>query len=157
MKHSTILALAQLDAQRKTKPRKRAPRPRPAPLPIDDISLPAGPRIVVPFPPVACNPNRRDHWGKIRAAKAYRRECWALALAAGIKLPRTGNLIFRLDFFPPDLARRDDDNAIASFKAGRDGIAEALKIDDSRFRTLPVWHSEPRACVVVTILKGEGA
>ena len=32
-----------------------------------------------------------------------------------------------------DRRARDDDNIIASFKAGRDGMAQALGIDDKRF------------------------
>ena len=31
-----------------------------------------------------------------------------------------------LTFYPPDKRKRDDDNMISSFKAGRDGIAQAL-------------------------------
>ncbi len=60
----------------------------------------------------------------------------------------------RIDFFPPNRARRDDDNAIAAFKAGRDGIADALKVDDARFQIVPVMHREARACVVVTVIDG---
>jgi len=42
-----------------------------------------------------------------------------------------------LDFCPPNRRARDDDNVIAAFKAGRDGLADALKIDDCHFRTHP--------------------
>ncbi|WP_341519847.1 hypothetical protein AABC73_14950 [Pseudomonas sp. G.S.17] len=48
----------------------------------------------------------------------------------------TGELILSLEFMPPDFRRRDDDNLVAAFKSGRDGVAEALGIDDSRFATL---------------------
>jgi crossover junction endodeoxyribonuclease RusA len=40
-----------------------------------------------------------------------------------------------MDFYPPDHRRRDDDGLIASMKSARDGIADALKIDDRRFIT----------------------
>jgi len=143
-------------APRKGK-RRPAPQPRPAPRPLDDIALPPGPRVICHFPPVACSPNHRSRWGRIRAAKAYRRDCWAGTLAAGIKAPADGLIRLRLDFFPPDRGARDDDNAIAAFKSGRDGIADALGVDDRRFRIIPVWHEEPRSCVVVTILEGESA
>lgn len=128
------------------------------PQPIDDIDLPAGLRVVCPWPPVVLSPNARVHWSKrSRAAKAYRQECWALALAAKLHLVAlpAGPIRLQLDFFPPDRARRDDDNAIASFKAARDGIADALKVDDSRFVTSHRFRIQPRACVVVTILTGE--
>ena len=34
-----------------------------------------------------------------------------------------------------DQQRRDDDNMLASFKAGRDGVADALGVDDNKFVT----------------------
>lgn len=142
---------------------KRAPRPRPDPKPVDDIAgLPAGPRVIVPFPPVEMSPNARGHWSKkSKPAKDYRRLCWALALEAKLKVPAyagtDGKIAVRLDFFPPDRARRDDDNVPASFKAGRDGIADALKCDDARFQTTNVFHDEPRSCVVVTLIEGGAA
>ncbi|MNC70101.1 hypothetical protein D3C75_1208780 [compost metagenome] len=40
-----------------------------------------------------------------------------------------------LEFVPPDRRRRDDDNLVAMFKAGRDGLADALGIDDNVFAT----------------------
>lgn len=144
--------------QAKPKKAARAPRPRPEPKPIDDIAdLPPGPRVIVPFPPVELSPNWRGHWSKKSpVTKAYRRLCWALALEAGLKVPAYAaggaQIVVRLDFFPPTRASRDDDNIPASFKAGRDGIADALKCDDARFRTVPVLRAEPRSCVVVTLV-----
>lgn len=147
-----------------TKPKKaaRAPRPRPDPKPIGDIAdLPPGPRVIVPFPPVELSPNWRGHWSKVlKVKKAYRRLCWALALEAKLKVPsyagKDSKIAVRLDFFPPDRASRDDDNVPASFKAGRDGIADALKCDDARFETTNVLRSEPRSCVVVTLVAQTG-
>jgi crossover junction endodeoxyribonuclease RusA len=52
-------------------------------------------------------------------------------------VPAGSKLALWLDFYPPDRRHRDDDNMIASFKAGRDGLALALGIDDKRFRTFP--------------------
>jgi Holliday junction resolvase RusA-like endonuclease len=135
---------------------KRVAKPRPLPKPIDDIAtIPPGQRVILPYPPVGLSPNSRGHWSKkSRPAKVYRRECWVLALAAKLTAPKDGPIRLHLDFFPPDRQARDDDNAIASFKAGRDGIADALKADDSRFVTSHRWHTEPRSCVVVTIMEG---
>jgi len=48
-----------------------------------------------------------------------------------------GQIHVFLDFHPPNRRARDDDNIIAAFKAGRDGLADALKIDDCHFRTHP--------------------
>lgn len=58
----------------------------------------------------------------------------------------------KLTFRPADKRRRDVDNCIASMKAALDGIASALKADDSNFK-LSAEIGEPRkpACVVVEI------
>lgn len=146
----------------KPKKAKRPAQPRPNPRPIDDIAdLPAGPRVILPFPPVELSPNWHGHWSKKSPiAKTYRRVCWVLALEAKLKLPayagKAGKIMIQLDFFPPDRASRDDDNVPASFKSGRDGIADALKCDDARFQTVNVLHDEPRSCVVVTLIEPEG-
>ncbi len=63
----------------------------------------------------------------------YRGTCKAIAGEYSHDVPM-GDLVLDLEFFPPDNRRRDDDNMIASFKAGRDGIAEALEIDDVKFQ-----------------------
>jgi crossover junction endodeoxyribonuclease RusA len=42
-----------------------------------------------------------------------------------------------IEFMPPDRRARDDDNLIASFKSGRDGMADALGINDKLFRIHP--------------------
>ena len=41
-------------------------------------------------------------------------------------------------FYPPDARLRDDDGIIGAFKHARDGIADALRVDDHRFR--PEYH-----------------
>lgn len=142
----------------KPKRRRTAAKPRPAPRPLDGVDLPEGQRIVCGWPPVELSPNARAHWSEERrAAKKYREDCWALALAAKVRVPADGPIRIQLDLFPPDRRRRDDDNPEAGFKHGRDGIAAALRVDDSRFRVVrKVMHDEPRACVVVTILPSEG-
>jgi crossover junction endodeoxyribonuclease RusA len=141
--------------------RARKPQFRPDPAMIDGIALPPGPRVILPWPPAELSPNWRGHWAKrARAVQSYRHACCALAIAAGIEVPayaaNGGPIHLRIDFFPPNRARRDDDNAVAAFKAGRDGIADAMRCDDARFNTMTVMHREPRACVVVTLLGAEG-
>jgi hypothetical protein len=59
-----------------------------------------------------------------------------------------------LNFYPRDRRKRDDDNLIASFKSGRDGIADALGVDDVNFLTtarLMPFDSEHKATVIATI------
>jgi crossover junction endodeoxyribonuclease RusA len=90
--------------------------------------------ITVPYPPKELNPNTKLHWAaKMGHIKMYRGTCKAIACESSHDVPM-GDLVLDLEFFPPDNRRRDDDNMIASFKAGRDGIAEALEIDDVKFQ-----------------------
>lgn len=51
-----------------------------------------------------------------------------------MKVDWPGTIHVWLTFVPPDRRKRDDDNMIAAFKPGRDGMADALGVDDSRFR-----------------------
>lgn len=91
--------------------------------------------LVLPWPPKELSPNARVHWAKKSAtAKRYRLACHVLTRQSGIVAPE-GVVSLVLTFCPPDRRRRDDDNCLSSMKAGRDGIADALGIDDSRFRT----------------------
>jgi len=91
--------------------------------------------LALPWPPRELSPNARAHWSKkSKLAKRYRRTCHLLAYDAGLKAP-PGRIKLVLEFVPPDRRHRDDDNLLAAFKAGRDGLADALKIDDHRFVT----------------------
>ncbi|MFC0708972.1 endodeoxyribonuclease RusA [Azorhizophilus paspali] len=91
--------------------------------------------LELPWPPKELSPNARTHWAKrSKVAKGYRTACHLLAKKAGLVTP-AGRAMLLLEFVPPDRRRRDDDNMLASFKAGRDGLADALGIDDSRFVT----------------------
>lgn len=91
--------------------------------------------ITLPWPPSTLSPNARPaHWSiKAKAAKAYRTVCKALAEAHGVVAPESPKIALWVEFVPPDRRHRDDDNLAASFKAGRDGLADALGVDDKRF------------------------
>lgn len=92
--------------------------------------------IDLPWPDKDLSPNARKHWRVVaKAKKSYRHACWALTYAARPRIGWVGPVHLWIEFIPPDRRLRDDDNMIASFKSGRDGIADALGIDDRRFRT----------------------
>ena len=120
---------------------------------MNDLSL--------PWPPKDLSPNSRTHWAKrSKAAKAYRSAC-CLAASQFVQnggwphLPTIGGDIHLwIDFYPPDRRHRDDDNMIAAFKAGRDGIADALGINDRRFRTHPFVKGDVMGMVKVRITGG---
>lgn len=98
--------------------------------------------IDCPWPPKELNPNfkRTNHWTRYRPKEKQARvdgyHCALEAIQAqgGIKLPKQGIVWLRVKFTPPDRRNRDDDNMIGSFKNYRDGIADALAVDDVRFR-----------------------
>lgn len=106
--------------------------------------------VILPWPPSQLNPNKKLHWAvKAKYAKQYRQVCGELSR----KLKAVGDKI-RLDitFYPPDKRHRDSDNIIASFKAGQDGLSDALNINDRKF--IPTYRFEDKVLglVVVKIL-----
>jgi crossover junction endodeoxyribonuclease RusA len=74
--------------------------------------------------------------------KAYRKDCGWLAHHAEIEVPEEGAISLRLVFRAPDKRARDLDNMLASVKAGLDGLADALHVNDQRF-TLTLERGEP--------------
>lgn len=95
-------------------------------------------QIILPWPSRKLSPNARVHWRvKHTESKKARQVAFWLTKEAKIR-PEPGLIPMRITFFPPDNRRRDDDNAIASFKAYRDGIAEAWGLDDHLFK--PSYH-----------------
>lgn len=97
--------------------------------------------VILGWPPRELSPNARGHWSKrSKAAKEYRQACWALTKEAGVTVDWEGDVHLWITFYPPDRRQRDDDNIIASFKSGRDGMADAIGINDRRFRLHP-WVS----------------
>lgn len=113
------------------------------------------PAIVLPWPPRALSPNARVHWAKkSKAARIYRIACMALTLESSMRAPE-GRVLLSVEFCPPDRRRRDDDNCLASFKAGRDGIADALRIDDNRFVTTICMGEPVKGGAVHVRIQGE--
>lgn len=91
--------------------------------------------VELPFPPKELNPNKRLHWSvKAKIKTRYRESCRVLALAQGVKKCEcAGKIRIAATIHMPDRRKRDDDNITAAFKAGRDGFADALGVDDNRF------------------------
>ena len=111
-----------------------------------------GNQVLLGWPPKVLSPNARTHWAaRSRAAKAYRYSCFMAAKLAGLVAP-AGRILLQLEFLPPTARRRDDDNLLASFKAGRDGLADALGIDDSLFVSqVQIGEVHPGGAVRVTL------
>lgn len=109
-------------------------------------------RLVLPWPPKHLSPNARLHWAQRRAAtKRYRSDCYFAAKASGARVLEAETVAMTIAFCPPDRRRRDRDNAIASFKAGQDALADVLGVDDSRFAVTyaPGWGEPVKGGAVV--------
>lgn len=91
--------------------------------------------LLLPWPPSALSPNARPtHWASLaRAKKSYRHACAWTARSQGASLLLANRLAVHLRFVPPDRRGRDLDNCIASMKAGLDGLADVIGVDDSRW------------------------
>ena len=111
--------------------------------------------VTLPWPPKELSPNARLHWTKTAPIKkAYRLDCFLLAKQAKLRADWEGDIVLWLDFYPPNRRHRDDDNLVAAFKAGRDGLADALGVDDKRFRVLPFVRDEIGGMVKVRLTPG---
>lgn len=88
--------------------------------------------LSLPLPSAKLSPNGRCHWrAKSQLTKLHRERARLFTLSHLHGGYNPGPFTrYTLTFYFPDARRRDDDNAIASCKAYRDGIADALGIDD---------------------------
>lgn len=115
--------------------------------------------LILYWPAKELSPNARVHWAQ-RAAVAKNARAYAQLAAmqadwrAG-SVP-AGKLHLHVTFHPPTKRLPDDDNMLARFKPYRDGIADALGIDDKRFISHPMVSTEVRkgGQVVVRITGG---
>jgi crossover junction endodeoxyribonuclease RusA len=110
--------------------------------------------INLPWFPKQLSPNAREHWATIAEhKKRYREACWLLTKEAvgNPTIPEAGELNVRIDFYPPSNRKYDVDNLLASIKAGLDGVAQALRVDDSRFVLTICKKPEVRGIIRLTI------
>ncbi|MBE0559117.1 MAG: endodeoxyribonuclease RusA [Proteobacteria bacterium] len=78
--------------------------------------------------------NLRGHWGKkARRAKKQRQAARLLVRTARVALPKFGSIAITLTRIAPRAL--DTDNLASGLKAVRDGVADALGVDDGSSRT----------------------
>ena len=93
-------------------------------------------KLTLPWPPAELNPNARPHFMRLaKVRKSYRTVCALEAMRQGVRAIRAEQLRVHLVFVPPDRRTRDDQNCMASMKAGLDGLADVLKVDDGKWTT----------------------
>jgi crossover junction endodeoxyribonuclease RusA len=88
----------------------------------------------LPWPSNQLSRNARLHWA-VRAKAVRHARSEAERIAKGHCKPLEGRILFVLEFFPPDRRWYDDDGLLDRMKSARDGIADALGVDDRRFVT----------------------
>lgn len=91
-------------------------------------------KIELPWPPRSLSPNARKHRMAVaRDKKRYREDCAWSTIAAGVRRIVAPGLRVHITFVPPNARTRDRDNMLAAIKAGLDGVADVVGIDDSRW------------------------
>jgi crossover junction endodeoxyribonuclease RusA len=100
--------------------------------------------IELDFPPPELFPNRSKgkHWGVTHAQKVKYREdsYWLTKQKMGEWIHAGGDLHLTLTFHMPDKRHRDADNCLAAAKAGLDGMADALGINDRHCQPITIYR-----------------
>lgn len=91
--------------------------------------------LLMPWPSdKALSPNARVHWATKAKAKKTLRAMWStLAANQGLKPSTSKRLELHIVFMQRDRRSRDLDNLLASCKAGLDGLADVLQVDDANW------------------------
>lgn len=122
--------------------------------------------VRLPWPDPKLMPNRKNgkHWTSVARIKTEQREAAVLCTQAALKTTGKqkweGNIPLSLVYMAPDKRHRDLDNLLASSKALIDGMAQALGVDDSRFKPILVdcvhagGEGALMAAVGITIVSG---
>lgn len=119
-----------------------------------------GNSVILPWFPKECSPNARVHHMVLARAKAsYMDLCFQETKAQKMQAPDFKPMV-HVEFYPPNKRRRDLDNCLASLKAGIDGMAKAIGIDDCHFTEYRLFmksgsHVRGKGYVVVTLLSQE--
>lgn len=112
--------------------------------------------VRLPWPPTATSPNAsgQGKWrAKNGAARAYKQACaWECAIRQ-VRPMDCDAVDVEVTFCPPSLRRYDLDNQLARVKHALDAVAEAIDVDDSKWRSMRLIRG-PKVkdgCVVVHI------
>lgn len=101
-------------------------------------------KVELDFPPAELFPNRKNgkHWAVTHGVKTtYRELCGWLTAEQKRKhnwRAPEGEIELHLTFVMPDRRWRDADNCLAAAKAGLDGFADALGVNDRMFQPLVI-------------------
>jgi crossover junction endodeoxyribonuclease RusA len=113
--------------------------------------------ITLPYPDKDLMPNRKNgnHWGKTVKVKDNARDNAYYITLFELKtqeLEHSGLIPLEITFVQSDKRHRDLDNLLASAKAYLDGVAKALKVDDSIFEPITIKRGfDVKSCMIVKI------
>lgn len=101
-------------------------------------------KIELDFPPAELFPNRSkgQHWAKTHTARHNYREvsAWMTKHQMNGWKPTKEKIQLSVTFIMPDKRLRDTDNCLAAAKAGLDGMADALGVNDRQFDPVVVYR-----------------
>jgi hypothetical protein len=120
--------------------------------------------VTLPWPAKETWPNFRygHHWRRswkqVQAAKDL--AFWLASEKIGrqeVMRDQKSRWPVHIDIYPPNLRRFDEDGAVGACKPFLDGIAAALRVDDSLFTITHKVHDplRPHGAVVVTVTAPE--
>jgi crossover junction endodeoxyribonuclease RusA len=123
---------------------------------IEQAKPRVGELIELPFPPATLSGHNTGHWrAKSVIVKKHREWARLATLASGVAAPADGLIRLSVHFYPPN-RRGDAINFINRMKPYFDGIADALGVNDARFRPQFDWHDPDKdARVVISIGGGQ--
>jgi Holliday junction resolvase RusA-like endonuclease len=114
-------------------------------------------KIELDFPPAELFPNRSKgkHWSVTHTARSNYRQVsgWLTKHQMKDWKPTDAQIRLTITFLMPDKRLRDTDNCLAAAKAGLDGMADALGVNDRQFQPVIVYrqHGEKPGKMIVEL------
>mgnify|MGYP006267841683 CR=1 FL=1 len=122
-----------------------------------DAWRPSALQVKLPFPPAELFPNKKNgtHWAVTNKVKTkYKEDCFYLTKSQVKQFFwNEGDIRLTLIYVMPDKRHRDADNCLAASKAGLDGMADALIVNDKRFQPITIYRvqGEKPGCLIVQL------
>ena len=112
--------------------------------------------LALPWPSRNLSPNARCHWAvKAKSIKEARNVARVLTLQAfKLRKPHWSAAELHWEFHPKTANKPDGDNAESSVKAYRDGIADALGLNDANFTTTKSMGQPVKGGAVFVTIRG---
>jgi crossover junction endodeoxyribonuclease RusA len=108
--------------------------------------------VTLPWPEPVLSPNAKvNRYVRRSAVRAYRKACAEAAWVRGITPASGATQLVAVTFHPPR-GGHDRDNCIARFKAGQDGLADAMGANDRGFAPAYTMGATVKGGAVVALI-----